>query len=339
MQRKRIVYIGNKLARKGGTVTSIETLGSFLQKEGYEVITSSSMQNKVLRLLDMLYTVLKSRKSASVVLIDTYSTQNFYFAVSVSNLCRLLKIPYVPILRGGNLPERIHRSKRLAQRLFGGAMTNVAPSMFLMEHFKEAGYTNLTYIPNTIEIEKYTCKVRKDLNPKLLWVRSFAALYNPDLAVDIVAQCKALGMDVSLCMVGPEKDGSLARCKKEANERQLNVRFTGKLEKEAWIAMSSEYDIFINTTNFDNTPISVIEAMALGIPVISTNVGGLPYLIEHNKNGILVAPNDPVLFVQAITTLLEGETKAQNLAKNARSTVENFAWQKVKHKWFALLNE
>ncbi len=173
--------------------------------------------------------------------------------------------------------------------------------------------------------------------PKLLWVRSFTELYNPILAIHIVEELTKKNIDVSLCMVGPEKDGSLEKCKELAQQKNLPITFTGLLSKKEWISHSKDFDIFINTTNFDNTPVSVIEAMALGLPVISTNVGGLPFLIENNKTGILVPPNNVQAFVEAITDLLASSEKAVFLAKNARAVVEQFDWDVVKEKWDEVL--
>ncbi len=272
-------------------------------------------------------------------MIDTYSTQNFYYAVIVASLCRLFALPYIPILHGGNLPIRLKRSKGSSDTLFGKAFINVAPSEYLLHQFREAGFHNIICIPNAIEIKNYPFKTRPSITPKLLWVRSFSELYNPLLALEIVEMLKMKGMDVSLCMVGPDKDGSLQRCKKIAAELQLPITFTGMLKKKEWIALSKDFDIFINTTNFDNMPLSVMEAMALGMPVVSTNVGGLPFLIENGIDGILVPPNSPEFFVQAIEELCADPLKVQNITKNARAKMENLDWEKVKHKWIKLLGE
>lgn len=339
MPTASLLYIGNKLSKKGSTITSIETLGGLLMQEGYTVYMASSAANKYMRLLDMLWKTLKYSRSVQVVLIDTYSTQNFQYAVAVANLCRLLRVPYIPILRGGDLPKRLLKSKPACYKLFKGAVTNVSPSMYLFEAFKAEGYTNLTYIPNTIEIKNYPFLKRDSTAPKLLWVRSFSEIYNPKMALDVLALLKNKGLDASLCMVGPEKDGSLQACKQLARNKNLPVRFTGMLSKEAWISLSTTYDIFINTTNFDNTPVSVIEAMALGLPVVSTNVGGIPFLLEHDKNALLVPPNNSELFAQAIVELVANAEKACFIAKNARDTVELFDWQKVKHSWNTLLKQ
>ncbi len=338
MKERSLLYIGNRLSKKGGTVTSIETLGLFLRKEGYTVYMASSKPNKVLRLLDMMFATIKYAPKVSVVLIDTYSTQNFYYAVTIANLCRLLRVPYIPILRGGDLPSRLTNNKKTSWKLFNGAKTNVVPSNYLMEQFSKKGYTNLTYIPNTIEQDKYIFKERSNISPKLLWVRSFAEIYNPLLALEILESLLDQGLAASLCMVGPEKDGSLANCQKIAKERNLPITFTGKLEKERWLELSSQYDIFINTTNFDNTPVSVIEAMALGLPVISTNVGGIPSLLNNQNDAILVPPNNKTAFVEAIKELLSNGYQVTFLTENARRKVENFDWEKVKHTWMQLLD-
>ena len=335
---KQILYIGNKLSKSGSTVTSIETLGSFLKNEGYMIVMSSSKKNKVVRLLDMIKTTFKYSKKVSHVLIDTYSTQNFYYAVIIAQVCRVLHLPYIPILRGGMLPERLKKSPKLCSKLFNGAKLNVAPSMYLYEIFSNEGYTNLKYIPNTIEIKKYDFLLRKKIKASLLWVRSFSEIYNPLLAIKIVEKLLDENIEVELCMIGPEKDGSLKECQEIVTKKKLPVTFTGMLNKEEWIIKSKGYDLFINTTNFDNTPVSVMEAMALGLPVISTNVGGIPFLIDNEKTGLLVNPNDETLFVEKIISLLNQPLKAESLSVNARNFVETFDWEKVKTKWDEVLS-
>ena len=336
--RKNLLYIGNKLAVHGKNPTAIDELSNKLEAEGYVVITASSKQNKIFRLLDMVLVTVQNRNRVELVLIDTYSTQNFHYAVIVAALCRFFKIPYIPILHGGNLLTRLKKSKRLSKTLFGKALINVAPSKFMMSQFQSAGFQNITYIPNTLEIKNYPFQLRESITPKLLWVRSFSEIYNPLLALEIVEILKKKGIDTSLCMVGPDKDGSMQHCKNIAAELKLPISFTGMLQKEEWINLSKDYDIFINTTNSDNMPVSVMEAMALGLPVISTNVGGLPFLIENEVEGVLVPKNNPEAFVKAIEDLCKSPQKAQEITKNARLKMEEFDWQKVKHSWIALLD-
>lgn len=334
---KNLLYIGNKLSQHGVSVTTIETLGPLLESEGCTVYYASSKKNWVLRMLGMLWSVFKFRNRIEFVLIDTYSTSSFWYAFFVSQLARFFKIKYIPLLHGGNLPNRLKNNPRLCKVLFSNAYKNVAPSHYLLHCFEMNGFDNTVFIPNTIQIDNYPFKERKKVSPNLLWVRSFAEIYNPNMAIEVFRIVKSQYTEATLCMVGPDKAGSLGAAEALAEGYGLDVIFTGKLSKKEWIALSADYDIFINTTHFDNTPVSVLEAMALGLPVISTNVGGIPYLLENNTNALLVEDNEIEQMVVAITNLCDNEVLVQTLSRNARTKVEGFDWSSIKELWNAFL--
>ena len=335
---KRLLYIGNQLSKHGYNKTSIETLGVFLEVEGYHVIFTSSKKNQWFRMLDMVrVTLLKARK-VDYILIDTYSTSSFWYAVVCSQIARVFKVKYVPILRGGDLPNRLKNNPKLCQMVFANAYQNVAPSGYLKQAFENAGFTNVIHIPNSIEIDKYELKTRDELTPKLLWVRAFASIYNPEMAVKVLKQLQEKHPSASLTMVGPDKDGSLQTTKAFAESIGVAVNFTGQLAKEDWWQLASEHDIFINTTHFDNTPISVMEAMALGLPVVSTNVGGIPFLLTDKENALLVNDDDVSNMTDAICSLLEDQQKASDLALNARHFIEQMDWNVVKEEWKRILS-
>jgi glycosyltransferase involved in cell wall biosynthesis len=332
-----LLYIGNKLSDHGYTSTSIETLGSFLEAEGFTVYYASSKKNKTLRMLEMISMTFKYAKKVDYVLIDTYSTKNFWYAFIISQLCRTLNVKYIPKLHGGALPSRIVRTKFFANLIFKNAFVNIAPSNYLYEAFKENGYTNLKYIPNTIELQLYSQSVKVFDVPKILWVRSFAKIYNPVMAVKVLLGLKKTYPEAELCMIGPKKDDTYEKVVRFAKKHNVKVSFTGKLSKEEWIAVSRDYNVFINTTHFDNTPISVIEAMALGLPVVSTNVGGIPYLLEHNANALLVADNKTEEMTNQISRLFTEPKLAENISQKAKDTVQGFDWEIVKKQWMDLL--
>lgn len=334
---KHILYIGNQLSSGNKTATTIDTLSTLLRAEGYIVTTVSKKHNKVWRLLDMLSYIIKLRRKVDYVLIDTYSTTNFYYAYLCSQLCRVFKLKYMPILHGGNLTQRLKDSPIKSKQIFDNAYCNIAPSLYLLSNFKSYGYTNIKHIPNTIEIDNYNFLKRKVDTINLLWVRSFSTIYNPQLAVKLLKSLIDEGFNASLCMVGPDNDGSLKSTKLLAKELGVNVEFTGKLSKKEWIEKSKSYNIFINTTNIDNMPVSVIEAMALGLPVVSTNVGGLPFLIKNEVDGITVNPNNVNELKGAILKLKTHQAFLDKITTSARRKIEQYDWQVVKHKWFSEL--
>lgn len=330
-----ILYIGNNLKQRSNYPTTIETLSVLLESEGCKVYKTSNKENKFLRMIDMCLALIKHRK-VDYILIDTYSTANFYFAYVGSQIARLFKIKYIPILHGGNLPNRLEKFKKMCDSIFNNSVANVAPSSYLKFCFEEKGYKTIL-IPNSIEIEKYCYKERTIIKPTVLFVRSFARIYNPAMAIDVLDGLRKVFKGAKLCMIGPDKDGSLLQVKKKVKKLNLeeHVEFTGVLGKSEWHKKSEEFDIFINTTNVDNTPVSLIEAMALGLPIVSTNVGGIPYLISNENDGLLIDKGNVGQMISAICSLIEGNHSL--LTKNARKKAESFSWDIIKEEWFKIL--
>ena len=343
MKKRKLIYIGNQLAKHGFTPTSVETLGEHL-KESFDVVQGSDKQNKLFRLFHMWWIVIRNRKS-DYLLIDTYSTSSFHYAWTSAILSRWFRIRYIPILHGGDLPKKAVRSPKLLKYFLNNAYEVVCPSNFLKNEMEKLIGGNYTVIPNVIDLKNYTFQ-QKSIDEKngirILWVRSFHKIYNPYLAIKILRQLHDKGYRNSeLCMVGPDKDGSMKRTKQLAIDLDMSsyVRFTGLLSKKKWIELSQNYNIFINTTNVDNTPVSVIEAMALGFPIVTTNVGGIPYLFKDRIEGIMIEPNNPKLFVDEIEAFFLDSSRTQNLSNNARKRSENWDWLHVKEEWSKLLTK
>lgn len=333
-----ILYIGNKLAEHGRTPTSIDTLGPLLEQEGHTLYYASNKLNHSARLQHMLRSIWRYRKQVDLVLIDTYSTTAFYYAWLSAKLCRWLGIKYIPILHGGNLPARFERSPGKCRTVFGNSTMNIAVSPYLLHYLEQAGFKGIV-IENSIALKDYFFRQRTQLRPQLLWVRSFHETYNPQLAVHLVHELKQRYPGVQLTMVGPEVDGSMERCKQLATYLgvEQQITFTGKLSKQDWTSLAQSKDIFINTTDYDNLPVSVLEAMALGLPVVSTNVGGIPYIITDKQNGLLVHADDVAAMTTAVTQLLSDNSMAATISRNAREYVEQYDWNIIRTKWHNLL--
>jgi len=333
-----VLYVGNKLSHHGYTPGVIETLGLQLEKCGYKVLYAGTIKSQVFRLIQILYKTLTIGRRVDYILIDTYSTTAFWYAYLAGRLAKLIGTKYIPILHGGDLPKRLKRSNRACDKLFNNSYANVAVSGYLKHEFEKAGYRTVV-IPNSIEISKYSFRLRDQPRPKLLWVRSFHRQYNPMMAADVLAGLLQSHPDAELCMVGPDKDGSLGEFKDYIRRKGIEgyVKITGKLSKEDWISLSENYDFFINTTNVDNTPVSVIEAMALGLGVISTNPDGIPYLLNDGWDSILVRPGDYSNMAKQISSIMNDPDLAKQLSSNARRKAETYDWGAIRENWIRLL--
>ncbi len=333
-----ILYAGNRLSAHGFTPTGVEYLGERLEKE-LEVVRVSDQRHPGLRLWDMLQTLSRKRKEVRLLLIDTYSSRAFWYAWLLGRQARAFGIPYIPILRGGRLPRRLLRSPAACRQLFGGARALVAPSAYLADALVMQGY-RVHRIPNFIDLGYYPYRPRRAFRPELLWVRSLHRLYRPDTAIQTLALLTRQYPDARLWMVGPDKDSSLSRCRALAARYGVGERvsFTGLLSKADWTALSDRCDFFLNTAAADNMPVSVIEAMALGLPVVSSRVGGIPHLLEDGRLGQLVPAGDAHAMAEALCRWLEDPDAAGMAARRARKKAETFDWPGVRIQWLDLLH-
>ena len=243
------------------------------------------------------------------------------------------------VLHGGNLPEFVQRHPRWAKRVLNRAAIMVAPSEFLAKRFEVLGY-RVPIIPNIIDLDRYPYRERSNISPNLIWMRSFHKIYNPEMAVKVLAKLRVTHPHATLTMAGTDK-GLEENTKKLVEELQLknSVRFVGFLDLKKKLKEFAGADIYINTNRIDNMPVSVVEARALGLPVVATNVGGLPYLIKHGENGFLVPNKDVDAMVVCIRKLLTYPELSRKVSRNGRVLAEHSAWKSVHPLWEKLIGE
>ena len=133
---KQILYLGNKLSDKNRNISTVESLSKQLIQLSYIVKSYSNHSRKVLRLISMLWAILKHRK-VDYILIDTYSTTAFWFAWLSAKLCQVLNKKYILLLHGGSLPVRFKKNPRICRSLFSKAYINITPSNYLYHAFAE----------------------------------------------------------------------------------------------------------------------------------------------------------------------------------------------------------
>ena len=239
------------------------------------------------------------------------------------------------------MPERYKKHPHIFNFLLSDARTIISPSEYLQKSFQANSFP-ITVIPNYIDLEKYSFKSRKKIKPHLLWVRSIHNIYNPLMAVHVLYGIKKKYPDARLCMVGPVKDNRVMEQLKILISRldlQDHVLFSGQLSKIEWTALSKDYDIFINTTDYDNNPVTLLESMALGLPIVSTNVGGVPYLIDDNVTGLLVEAKKSEQMVEKINELISGKIDGYQIARNAREKVSHYDKSQIIKQWCQTINK
>jgi glycosyltransferase involved in cell wall biosynthesis len=161
------------------------------------------------------------------------------------------------------------------------------------------------------------------------------------MAIRVLALLQPDFREIRLTMIGPDKgDGSLRRARRLAERLGVcdHVSFAGGVPKQEVPRWLNQGDIFLNTTNVDNTPVSVLEAMACGLCVVSTDAGGVPYLVEPGQDALLVGREDPEAMACAVRRILQEPGLAQRLSENGRAKVEKLDWSVVLPQWESLLS-
>ncbi|MGB7201869.1 MAG: glycosyltransferase family 4 protein [Pyrinomonadaceae bacterium] len=332
--------VGNLIGRNTGFVTTQGLLlAELLAEGGFDVIAVSSKLNRLRRLFEICWTIVRSWRRIDVLIVEVYSGLGFFLADATSLLARILGIPSVLVLHGGSFPEFTESHAGWVKRVLGRAEALVAPSSFLADRMLRYGF-GMRVIPNVIDLDSYAYRLRQKISPKLFWMRSFHPIYNPQMALDAFAAVKRELPEATLVMAGVDK-GLEDAIKSSAIRMGLHdaVRFPGFLDEDAKIREFSGADIYMNTNRIDNMPVSVVEACAMGLPVVATDVGGLSRLIDHGENGLLVGDDDPNEMADAIMTLLRDPDLTERLSRNGRSLAEKSAWTVVRRAWEVLFDE
>ena len=286
-------------------------------------------------------TIWRKRSEYSAAHVDVYSGPGFALAEAVCWTLRSLRKPYVLTLTEVAICRLLQSAGREGSaRLLQSARVVTTPSHFLLEHM--APYrSDLRLQLNPIDLNLYGFKKRLNPRPKLVWLRAFHSCYNPSLAVEVIALLARDTPEIDLVMYGMDKgDGSFQAMRQLAIKLGVSERIKspGAAPKTEVPERLAAGDIFLNTTNVDNTPISVLEAMASGLCVVSTNVGGMPYLVDHEQDGLLVPPNNPTAMAAAIRRILTEPGLAGRLSEQARKKAERFDWSRIMPQWESLLS-
>jgi len=238
--------------------------------------------------------------------------------------------------RSGEAPDHLQRSA-LARRIARSCDRVVVPSAFLREVFRGHGVT-ARVIPNTVDPERFAFRERDPLKPRLVSTRNLEPLYNVACTLRVFRRVQDRHPGATLTVVGC---GSLrAPLQAQAHDLGLrHVRFAGAVAPEDIWRAYDENDVYIQTPDIDNMPSSVLEAFSCGTPVVSTDAGGVPAIVESGVNGLLARRDDDEALAAHVLRLLDVPGLASRIARTAARSCERYRWPRVRFEWLALYRE
>lgn len=330
-----MLFIGNFLSRSNGSQSISELIADRLQQEGIiHALKASHAQNRILRLGHIL--VSSFFKRYSVMHIDVFSGNSFLFARLASFIGKVRGKKIVLTLHGGALHEYYRNREEVFKRLFKNTIVRT-PSNFLRNFF-DSQNLSVSYCPNPVKLTDFDYQ-RSNVKPfGLLWVRAFAKIYNPNMAVLVLQQIVNDFPEATLTMVGPDKGQQ-----KETEEliKRLNlidrVTITGPVANNKLAIYYQSHAVYLNTTSYESFGVAVVEAASCGVPIVSFKIGEIPYIWSDERNILLCDSGDIVTMAAQVKRILSDAKLSQHLSVNARKRAEDFSWEKIKCRWTELL--
>jgi L-malate glycosyltransferase len=238
--------------------------------------------------------------------------------------------------RSGEADDHLAAWKRTAVPTMRRFATRiVVPSGYLVKVFGSFGL-EAESISNFVPIETLPYRRREYIAPRFLSNRNFEPLYNVACIIRAFALVQSRVPEASLVIAGDGQERTALEAL--VDELQLrNVDFVGRVSPSGMAALYDDADIYLNSPNIDNMPGSIIEAFACGVPVVSSNAGGIPFVVTSGETGILVERNDHDAMAKAALALLEDPARALALADAARAECEaRYTWPHVRRAWESL---
>lgn len=258
------------------------------------------------------------------------------FATPAIVVARLRGVPVIVNYRGGNAESFLAKAPGLVRTMLHRAEAVITPSTFLQGVFSKHGIA-ASIIPNIVDLERFA-SVRRSRNmtaPHLIVTRHLEAIYDIPTAIRAFAIVRTSypGARLTVAGTGPELDA----CLRLVHELGLgdSVRFVGRIDNDAIPELYREADIALNPSTVDNMPISILEAYASGVPVVTTDVGGIPHMAFHEKCALLVPPRDARAMADAVLRIFQDDALADRLVASGIEQTKQYAWPSVRGKWLA----
>ena len=221
----------------------------------------------------------------------------------------------------------VHPWLRLADEI-------VMPSKYLQQVFARYGYP-ARMIQNIVDTSQLQYRERPAPKPRLLSTRNLERHYGIDVILESYALIKRRYPDATLTVAGYGREEHTLRDLARSLGDE-GIRFVGRQEPPQMAALYADADVFVNASVVDNQPVSVLEAFAAGVPVVSTATGDLRNLIGDNECGLIVPAADPSAMAEAVMALVEQPERALSMANRARRNVEAYTWPHVRDAWRAV---
>jgi len=344
MNRKlHIVLVGPLPPPYGGMANQTQQLAELLRSEGQTVtlvpsnaayrphwVTGIPVLRALFRLLPYLVVLWRETGSCQLVHVMANSGWSWHlFAAPAIWIANLRKVPVIVNYRGGEAESFLAASARSVHLTMSKATALIVPSGFLKATF-ERFEMPAAIVPNIVDLRRFrNPEPHRPIRRRLLVARNLEPIYDNESAIRAFAIVRQIHPDAALTIAGSGPLAGALQSLVDMLGLADSVVFSGRLDRDAMANAYREADIALNPSLVDNMPNSVLEALASGVPVVSTNVGGVPYIVKDEETALLVPARSPEAMAAAILRLMDDPALARKLIDKGLTEVQAYTWPRV----------
>ena len=328
----RILLIANYVKGHGGISVQVELLRDLLREDGVDVDIFTLKGSFLYRLLSPARLLSVGRKY-DVFHIHACSYFGFLPAIVGIFVGRLLKKRILLTYHGGDLGDYIRKYKLIVKPSLLKTDANIVLSQFLGDIFDEYG---LPYVvmPNIMRMRN-VYRDRERLQPHFICIRSMTPPYNIPCILRAYERFKVHHPEASLTLLGDGSERSKLEQFVEDNHIQ-DVRFVGRVPNEDVYGYLDKSDIMLSSPMVDNMPLSLLEGFSSGLLVISSRVGGVPYMIKDGENGYLFESDNDTELENIMELSIADQERSKSMIKVAYKEMYSYSWSANKDKYYQI---
>lgn len=331
----KILIIANYNGSAGGISSQVKLLNYNLNKDGYQSYIFSTKANIIVRIL-LFFRLIIIGRDKEVFHIHACSHWGFLPAIYGIAIGKLLQKKIILTYHGGGADEFFHKHKKFVRWWLSKTDQNIVLSGFLGNVFEKYNIP-YTILPNILEQDHITKFRKNSISPKFISVRTLQPLYNIMCIVKAfeVVQKKINNASLTILADGP--------CRKDlenyVNEHKLqNVKFTGFIPNKNVVEEMEKANILLSAPFIDNQPVSILEGFKAGLLVISSNVGGVPYMIKDQENGLLFENDNYKDLANKMLWAIANQSESISMIKKGQESLRSYSWDNIKNKLFDIYN-
>ncbi len=337
----------------GGMANQTQQLAELLRSEGLNVslvqtnadyrprwVTRVPVIRAFFRLVPYVFALWQQAGRCHVVHVMANSGWSWHlFAAPAIWIARLRNTPVIVNYRGGEAETFVAGSARSVGVTMRQASALIVPSGFLKAVFARFNMP-ASIVPNIVDIARFNNPTpHRTTRRHLLVARNLEPIYDNETAIRAFATVRRKYPDATLTIAGSGPSAQALHALAESLGLADAVAFVGRLDRDEMAQAYRNADIALNPSRVDNMPNSVLEALASGLPVVSTNVGGVPFIVNDEQTALLVPPESPEVMAAAILRLIDDATLSATLVDNGLAEVQKYTWQRVWPLLFAVYGD